>query len=368
MPAMTLDDWECVVRKALHRGVAPLLCRGLLRAPAEIPDEIRGAAAIYLEHAVAEGDARRKQTIDVLDTLNADGIPTLALKGIALSVFAHGAPGLRPGKDIDVLVHREHMGSAVRSLAKLGYRLGESLGSRIHERCFDTYGQDILFCATRLPVEPHWTFAPRTLCVDLDLPAMWASAIEIDVAGRAVRTLSVENTLLIACLHGAKEKWWRLLWVADIAGLLQRHPAFEWRLVVERASRAGILRILHLGLGLSHVLFSSPLPEEIAEAIARDAACRRLIDESRQRVLADAQGPERLLCVSGFHLRARERYRDRLGYVFRTLITPQSVHYRMVALPSPLHFGYVPIKVVHDYALLPLWRAGKGRLWGRTRG
>ncbi|HEX7327671.1 MAG TPA: nucleotidyltransferase family protein [Casimicrobiaceae bacterium] len=375
MPAMTADEWEHVVRRALHHGVAGLLCRGVLRDPAGIPDEIRDAAEIYLERALAEGDARRRQTIEALDTLEADAIPVLALKGVGLSVLAHGAPELRPGKDIDVLVHRDDMGRAVASLAKLGYRLGDALGPRITETCFDAYGQDIVFASGRLPVEPHWTFAPRTLHVDFDLDAIWSSAITIDLGGRTVgeragrgrmvRTLSLEDTLLVACLHGAKEKWWRLLWVADVAALVHRHPELAWDTVIERASRAGILRIVHVGLGLARMLFSLALPVQIGDAIDRDTQCRRLIEESRQRVFADADGPEPLWRVSLFHWRARERLRDRLGYVARTLTTPEFKHYRMVALPDRLHFAYVPLKLVHDYVLLPLWNLGKGRLWRR---
>ena len=375
MPAMTADEWEHVVRRALHHGVAGLLCRGLLRNPADIPDEIRDAAEIYLERATAESESRIEQTLEVLDMLEADAIPALALKGVALSVLAHAAPGLRPGKDIDVLVHRADMGRAVASLAKLGYRLGDALAPRITETCFDAYGQDIVFATGRLPVEPHWTFAPRTLCVDFDLDAVWGSAIAIDLGegpvggpalgARTLRTLSLEDTLLVACLHGAKEKWWRLLWVADVAALVHRHPALAWDAVIERASRAGILRIVHVGLGLARMLFSLPLPAHVSDAIDRDAQCRRLIEESRQRIFADAVGPESPWRISRFHWRARERLRDRLRYVARTLTTPEFKHYRMVALPDGLNFLYVPLKLVHDYVVLPLWRLGKGRLWRR---
>ena len=45
MPAVGPDDWEDVVRRALHRGVAGLLCRALLRGGADVPDEMCGAPA-----------------------------------------------------------------------------------------------------------------------------------------------------------------------------------------------------------------------------------------------------------------------------------------------------------------------------------
>jgi hypothetical protein len=52
--------------------------------------------------------------------------------------------------------------------------------------------------------------------------------------------------------------------------------------------------------------------------------------------------------------------------VWRTVTTPEFRHYRMIELPDALFFGYVAVKVVHDYLLLPLWLLGKGRWWRRT--
>ena len=37
----------------------------------------------------------------------------------------------------------------------------------------------------------------------------------------------------------------------------------------------------------------------------------------------------------------------------------------MIELPDSLLFGYVAVKLVHDYLLLPLWRLTKGHWWRR---
>jgi hypothetical protein len=55
----------------------------------------------------------------------------------------------------------------------------------------------------------------------------------------------------------------------------------------------------------------------------------------------------------------RERARDRIRYVLRTLATPRDMHYAIVKLPDGLFFLYTPIKLVHDYLLLPFWTSGK---------
>jgi hypothetical protein len=368
LPALADDEWTGAVHKALHHGVAALLCRMVVNADeTRVPASIVDAARTYLEVARRHGEVRVRETFEVLDTLRGDGIDALAIKGVALAALAHGDATLRPSGDIDVLVRRSDMDRAVASLSRLGYRQTEILTRRATKACYVTYGQDILFAPGRLPAEPHWTFVPRPFAVAIDLEGIWKRRTSVDVSGRALDTPSIEDALLIACLHGAKERWWRLLWVADVAALVARYPRVGWDSIIERAARVGIARILHLGLGLSQAVFGTRLPEAIARDIARDAVCRRLVAQSTQRLSNDTTRSNTLLCVSRFHLAARERLRDRVRYVARTLLTPQFRHYRIVTLPEALTFGYVPIKLVHDYLLLPVWKLGKGRLWRRDR-
>ena len=49
------------------------------------------------------------------------------------------------------------------------------------------------------------------------------------------------------------------------------------------------------------------------------------------------------------------------------MTTPRVIHFRMVRLPDSLFFGYVAVKIVHDYLVLPIWNLGKGRWWRRMR-
>lgn len=364
-PADSIDDatdWTAVVQRALHHGVAELLCRSLRRLQAgEAPENIVAAAAAYLENADARGAERVAQLFSVLDTLNDSNIPAMPFKGPVLGVLAHANAGVRPSRDLDVLVRRADMGPAVSALAALGYRLSDSLSPRITEACFESYGQDILSAEGRYPVEPHWAFAPRALAVDLDLDGLWSRAQPLNLAGRSVLTLSLEDSLLTACLHGGKEKWWRLLWVADVAAFIHRHPALDWTAVMERAQASGMRRLLLLGLAMARDLFSSVMPPYVERAIDEDRRCLELVQMSRRHLFAPDQDVGSVHHLSRYHWRARERLGDRARYVWRILTTPQFIHYHMIKLPEPMVFAYPLVKLVHDYLLLPLWRLGRGR-------
>lgn len=357
-------DWTGVVETALNHGVAGLLCRSLRQLPQEdVPADIAGAAGVYLEDADAEGAWRIAHLFDVLDVLTSEAIPALAFKGPVLGVLAYSSATARPSRDIDILLHRADMARGVAALASLGYHPDERFPPRIMDGYYETYGQVTLHAIGRTPVDLHWMFAPKALAVELDMRGLWNRATPVEIAGRSVPSLSLEDTLIAACLHGSKEKWWRLLWVADVAALIKRQPDLDWSALCRRADEAGVHRMLLLGLALARDLFASDLPPKTRDAIEHDAQCLTLVQESRQR-LFDATTPVGSVNdFSRYHYRARERFADRARYVWRMATTPGVNHFRMVTLPDSLFHGYVAIKLVHDYLLLPAWNVGKGRWW-----
>jgi len=358
-------DWTAVVRTALHHGLAGLLCRSIGALPRGIvPEEVAAAAAVYLDRVNTEGSALLGQLMAVLDVLAANNIATLFFKGPTLGVLAHVSATIRPSRDIDVLVHKRDMDRAIAALSRLGYRRSVSLPPKAMTASYECYGQDIVFADGRVPVEPHCAFTPSTLAVDLDLEGIWRRATLLALDGRTVSTLSLEDTVLVACVHGSKERWWRLLWVADVAALIHRHPGLDWAALLQRAREAGALRMLLLGVGLANELLSCALPEHVAATIDGDDVLSRWVKQIARKVCASQTEAGRLDRLSLYYWQLRERPRDRLRYVWRTMITPRDDHYKMIRLPDALFGGYVVVKLVHDYLLFPPWKVAKG-LWRR---
>jgi hypothetical protein len=350
-------DWTEVVRRAIDRGVAAVLCRSLQRSLPGTPDEIVDAAHQYLERAQARAAALVAQTLDAVHVLQRAGISAIPFKGVTLSLAAHGSAAMRESRDIDVLVPVADMPAAVEALATLGYAQTEIFPPRIMRACYRSYGQDILFAEGRVPVEPHGTFSSHALAADIDVDGMRQRARPFELGGETISALAAEDMLLVACFHGTKEKWWRLLWVADVAAFVHRHPHLDWQALIDRARSYGILRMVMLGPALAREVFATPLSPTISAAIDDDPACRDLVQASLVHLFAANAEVGSVHRVSRYHLRARERHRDRVRYVWRTLTTPQFIHYRMIELPDAMVSAYVPVKLVHDYVLQPLARS-----------
>lgn len=358
-------DWKVVVETAEAQGVTALVLRRLatLSLP-DLPHEIAVAGEKYLARQAARNGVLTESLKRILAGLKARGIEAIPFKGPVVAQLAYGDPALRRYRDLDILVREKDADAACDALAALGYR-GHDRFSAAQRTAFRRYsGQDISFNGDGVAVEPHWALAPRTLALRLDYDGLWQRARDIDLDGETVRCFGPEDLVTVLCLHGSKEQWTRLLWIADLAHMIEAIPRLDWDALLVRAHAQGCLRMVLIGLALACALLDAP-PPAVKAAIAADPAAIALAGEVASRLFELGRAEESIYTLSRFRLRMRERSADRMRYVARTMTTPRDIHFSILRLPDSLFFLYTPLKLVHDYALLPLWIAGKRMIGSR---
>jgi hypothetical protein len=223
-------------------------------------------------------------------------------------------------------------------------------------RAFLKYsGQDLLV-GPGAPVEPHWTFAPSTLAIGLDYEGVWARAETGVFNGRTIRRLCPEDELTVLCIHGSKEQWPKLKWVADVAAYIERHPDVDWHGLARRARQRGLARMLAIGLRLAENLLDIDLPPEAIGGIERDEVGRVLAGRLAERLFAEDRQETSVYQLSRFQLAARERYRDKARYLFNTVTQPRVTHFQSLSVPDALFPLFWPYKLLHDYVAWPVWR------------
>lgn len=97
------------------------------------------------------------------------------------------------------------------------------------------------------------------------------------VEGREIPALCLEDELVLNCIHGAKHFWERLMWPADIAAIVSRHPEIAWERVRQSAREVGAERMVHVGLLLAESLLGVPVPAAMAANTNADSAARDLV-------------------------------------------------------------------------------------------
>ena len=113
--------WEGLARQAELHGLGPLLYTHLQAAQVSLPAPVkRELQGLYLRHRHAN-QVKAQVLGEILTAYRAAGVDSLVLKGAALAHLVYPEPGLRPMRDIDILVRKSQARLAQAVLAELGF-------------------------------------------------------------------------------------------------------------------------------------------------------------------------------------------------------------------------------------------------------
>jgi hypothetical protein len=311
-------DWPRLLRIAVHHGVMPLVCHHL---SGSFVDAVPQVVLRQLQERFRANSVRNliltREMTRIVNLLEGRGIAAIAYKGPLLAMAAYGSLGLRSFSDLDILVDKRHVAEAARLLHEQGYHW----------------------------VELHWAITPHYFSFRLDPAELTARSRWVVVAGARCRTLSLEDLLLVLCVHGTKHCWDRIEWVSSLAELVRRHEALDWDQVVRRAADRGGSRMLGMSLALANGLLGVPLPDAVRASVEADPAATLLARQVSARLRTGADGiQDRSDEQFRFHLLARERLRDRTRYMLRLATTQTLGDWSFLRLPSGLGWAYRVIR------------------------
>jgi hypothetical protein len=350
--AGSVTDWERLLDQAHRHCTVPMLHRHL-RGPAldAVPTAIGDLMARQVRATAVRNLQLSSELVQIVDVLEGEGVDVIAYKGPVLAMLLYGDVALRQFGDLDVLVAAADVPRAAAALERAGYAAtrtdalrgdaplpgeGQLMFVREHPRC---------------AVELHWRVAQRHLRVSFEFDDLATRSIAIDIGGRAIRTLSSEDLLLVLAVHHTKHRWERLQWIAEVSELVARRAelGLDLALALDRARELGIERMVRLGLRLGIDLWDLSLPRPLRDDLLGDAELSALAREV-YRTLDERGG--RLSSVGdrvAFQRRARDRSHDRFAMRASRIFEPSLDDRSVVRLPRflyPLYYLIRPVRVL----------------------
>lgn len=374
-------DWDRLLRLARGHRCSPLLHSALARTQNHsIPEAFRRPLSSDAMADVARCAFLQQRLCEVLTMFESGAVRCIILKGPGVGALAYPDPMLRPFDDLDILVHPDDFLRAQGVLQEAGFTPLVRLDSR-EARDQMRLGWDRGF---RSPagdycVELCQGIAPSYFGFALPTAELWRSVQRVRLSECTVHVPDNEALLLLLCAHGTKHLWSRLIWIADVSGLVRRSgEGFDWHRLGRRAERLGGRRMLALGLALAGELNATNAVGDCGSLFASCAPrCGatgatglgqpfrlKLSDGARTGLSSDDEGrtvealvretvvrldalswpaPSRRVEIR-YHLRARERWRDCLGYVCRWSLTPSFGDWRWVRIPQGWRWLYYVVR------------------------
>lgn len=275
-------DWDEVLALCAHHRVSALAYHGLTllgpaaTVPVAVVETLKDRAtsnAMRLLQLSAETEA-------LALAMSERRIPMALLKGMHLAAAVYPARGLREMIDVDVLVQKAEVQTALSVLDQRGYR-------PIRPFSLDVDMQ-VAHHATplrrgRCSFEVHWALAKPSSNLHLSMADVWARMRPLTVGRAACLCLSDEDLLVHLCHHAvaSHDLTIGLRPFTDIAVLLtRRQGTIDWSLVHAISRQPHVARAVALMLALTERLFGvnppagmfpGRCPDEIlavAEAVA----------------------------------------------------------------------------------------------------
>lgn len=350
-------DWDFLLGEAAENSVTPLLARQLPASAAGVlaPDQIE-----QLKDAARANAVRSlmlvAELLKIMDAFRSGGIEAIPYKGPVLASQAYGEVALREFDDLDIILRQRDMPKANDILAGLGFHskfpwaLSPYAASAFVPGEYNYRDKD-----SRMIVELHTELTLRHFPVPPALDSLARRLVPVALSGHQVRTFAPEDGLPILCVHGSKDYWERIVWIADLAELVQAHPQLDWDQVFRCAELLGARRMLHLGLALAAELLDAPLPDAILSRARSDRTAASIAREVQERLSIRAS--PRMGAAGRFRFRRRMVPGAIAGwrYSIRLAVVPAEEDWRMARLPralAPLYVALRPLRLLLKYG----WR------------
>lgn len=295
-------DWHLFRRLSQRHRVQGLAWNALEPLAKSIPAEVAGALAADARAIAANNLQIALEGGRLLRAFAEAGVPLLFVKGLTVAALAYRAPLLKAAWDVDILVPSDRLGEAAAVLKDEGYRIvipeAEAGLVRWHAAHKDSL----------------WRKANPEVCVELhprlvDNPAMLPGVgiasprqIVTIAPGVTLPTLARDELFAYLCVHGASSAWFRLKWIADLAGLLHGLPLEDIERLYRGSQALGAQRAAGQALLLADRLFGTLKGASLRPTLAQDRTTAWLTDAAFQQLASSTEPTDQRLGTWRIHL------------------------------------------------------------------
>ena len=277
-------------------GLIPLFYSNInYICPENVPNYILDKLQSYFNENVCNNLLLAGELIKILKLLKNENVDAIPYKGPILAVLAYGNVSFRQFGDLDIFIPKKNVQKAVKILNSNGYISQMNLNNS-QEIAFFKYQREykLINIKSKTSIEIKWKFPVSSFSFKSNFEDIICnSEFElIDFFNFPIFTLSNEDLILILCIHNAGHYWLKLKWICDISEFIRANNNLKWSLIIDKANKLGIIRILYINLALSKELLGLKLPSEIENVLEIDEYVKSISIEIIEKFLFKSNQPK----------------------------------------------------------------------------
>jgi len=272
-------DWTRLAGVAEFHGLTPLIFRNLQAAEVAIPSGTAKTMAEWDAATVRQNLYLTSELLRVHSALQQREIESVPLKGPAIASEIYGDLGLRPFSDIDLLVRREQLQQAESVVSELGYEPEFSIPAHLRESWLGQQCELTFRRSGTIRLELHWDISHPHFSLDTGVEEFWNRLSTVRVGDASLPNLSPADLLFTLIVHGTRHAWSRMMWLVDVAELLQGQPAIDGEEFWHNADSRGAARMMATGFLLVQRVFGVSVPRDFISQLHGGALAATLAEQ-----------------------------------------------------------------------------------------
>jgi len=219
-------NWEEVLETAIWHGIVPLLYNNLknIREDHLIPREIMDRLRTAYHENLARNMYLYAELRGILEALREKDVEVILLKGAALAKTVYGDIGLRPMGDIDLLVKKEALPYAEKTMHESGYHFHGDMSPEWYREVH--HHISYVHPDKNILVEIHWHIAQEShpsrirVMENEIIENWWEGAQAIEFSGNKAHILCPHDLIMHLSLHFLKHRFNDIIGVFSSKGAL----------------------------------------------------------------------------------------------------------------------------------------------------
>jgi len=345
-PQVHQDEWTKLITTLKSHWVLPLVywhaghVPEKMRPPREVMDVLRGSFQWSRIRTVHMERQLRHLTAAFLEA----GVRMIVLKGPALARMVYPDPALRPGSDLDILVHPKEMTRSKEILAQLGYtcdarKFGTDVEALNHHEEYTSSDNGQHFRS----IELHWKLIRVGILQESNVENYFENAVQVSFDGTTFEALHPVDALIHRALNNAfmHDGDMRLIWIYDILILSRNLKETDDWLLLQNQSVARRARLaVEVALTLARSWYGLCLPDTCADFSTWPVPSLEELD-AWNRITCRRQ---RLDYMIGANLPHGASLLERLWMTIRLIVPPRAVVVNLYPVKHPWLFPLAYIR------------------------
>jgi hypothetical protein len=285
LPDLRSIDWLRLAKLLTHNRMGVLAMNILAPVSASIPAEaqkiIREQTEKYERSAFKLGNA----LTTYLNAAQIRQIKTIVLKGLWLCEKIYQVPSMRPGGDIDILVHPNDVDTCLNLLAEQG--IGDFWPNLLKDEYFTRHHLHQQRCTPDLNIwfEIHWALDHPYTLLTVDYEGIFQRAKPAQLLGAPIEEMAVPDLLLGLAIHLVKHAVYlpslidqedlpriiladgMLMYYLDVTEVLNQYKDIDWDLTICLAREWGAVDVLGSVLQTCKRYFDAAVPDDVLSAL-----------------------------------------------------------------------------------------------------